>query len=68
MLSDAGINWGDLEVLSDVGINWEIWGIEWCGSELVEMSGRLSEVGINWEDVGVMSGGGVNWMDVEGVE
>ena len=38
MLSDAGVNWSDLDVLSDVGINWGDLSV-------------MSTSGVNWVDV-----------------
>ena len=45
MMSDAGINWSDLDVMSDAGVNWADIDV-------------LSRTGINWSDFEVMSDAG----------
>ena len=40
-MANAGINWGDINVLSQTGVNWSDVGV-------------LSAAGLNWSDMDVM--------------
>ena len=52
-LSDAGINWLDIDVMSDEGINW-------AQHQMICLTS-----GINWSDIDVMSDMGINWGDID---
>ena len=64
-MSDAGINWADIDVMSDAGINWadinvmSDAGINWADIDV------MSDAGINWADIDVMSDAGINWADLD---
>jgi len=77
VLSRAGINWDDMQMLSSQGINWvsvnEMTqaGINWSDIKIMSESGinwddleYLSDAGVNWLDIGEMSDAGVNWTDL----
>jgi hypothetical protein len=51
-MSEAGINWSDIQVMSDAGVNWSDWAV-------------FAETGINWSDIQVMSEAGINWSDMK---
>ena len=51
-MSDAGINWNDLQVLTEAGINWSDIDV-------------LSDSGINWSNIGELAAAGINWSDID---